>query len=110
MTLQQSLASLSAHYVRDDSPGIFGDARHLLGDRHQRRQGLLQRNPVLRRISHVALKIDAQGGALGAGTRQPENDARSVVEQNPDALLLATRSVDRIDVTEIVGRLDRKSV
>ena len=66
----------------------------------------LQGNFVQRRVGDIAFEVDAQRGPLGAGSRQPENDARSVVEQDPDALLRAARSVDRIDVAEIVGGFD----
>ena len=45
-----------------------------------------------------------QGGTFGAGARQAINDAGAAAHQDAQALLLAVAAVDRVGVSEIVGR------
>ena len=60
------------------------------------------------RVGFVALDIDAQGRARGAGAGQAEDDARAAFEQDADALVAAHRLVDRVVIGEIVGGGDRQ--
>ena len=55
----------------------------------------------------VALQVDPQGGPLGAGAREPQHHPAAVVEQHPQALARADRTVHRVGVAEIVGGADR---
>ncbi len=59
-------------------------------------QGDLRIQIMFGRIGFETLDIDPQGGALGAGSRQPIDDARAVGEQDADALTGADRSIHRV--------------
>ena len=54
----------------------------------------------------VALDIDAQRRPDRAGAREPVDDARAALEHHPDPLMVGFRTVDRIVIGEVVGRLD----
>ncbi len=65
---------------------------------------------VALRVGFVALDVDADRSAGGAGARQAEDDARAAFEQDADALVLAHRFVDRIVIGEVIGMRDLEAL
>ena len=52
---------------------------------------------------HITLQVDADRGALGAGSRQANHDTAAVVQQDAKPLAFGDGAVDWIDVAEVVG-------
>ena len=90
----------SGDHGRRAAPGAFADARERVGQGDQPGQRLLGLDRVLRRVGLVALEIDTQRRAFGAGAREAEDDARTVRQTDADALRGADRAVDRVGVAK----------
>ena len=83
---------------------MFANVCKLLGCGNDPNKRLLRVKPVLRGVRFEALEINPQRRRLGAGARQAEHRPRPAIEQDPDALMLGHRPVDRIDIAKIVRR------
>ena len=76
--------------------GARANPGDLVGDPNQRPQRDLRIPIVPGRIGLVGLEIDAQRRPFGAGAGQAVDDPGAALEQDPDALALADRAVDRV--------------
>src|SRR5262249_7032393 len=109
-------ASRSMFPGRSGHDARLGPAEPVLDARPAPRAGrqvgerLLRGLAVAGGIGLVALEVEAQRGALGAGAREPEDDARLVLEHDAHALVLSARAVHRVGVGEVVGERHAPSV
>ena len=55
---------------------------------------------------HIALEVEPEGGALGAGAGEAEDNAAAVIQQDPQALAAGQGAIHRIAVAEVIGRAD----
>src|SRR5882724_13041283 len=72
----------------------------------QWRQRRLRLEPVFGGIGFVALDVDTQGGAGGAGAGESIDDTGAIREQDAQALSACARTVDGIQIGEVVGAAD----
>lgn len=86
--------------------GQLGQLAQLERNLDQGLQTLGGRPGVLVRVVAVLFDVHSDGGALGTGTRESEDDSAAVGELDVQSLVLGDGSVDRVGVGEVVGFLD----
>ena len=114
MTLRGKRPSMhQTLYLTDDTRLVatsnLPDVRNFFCHADQRCQSLLQGDVMAGWIRFIALKIQTQGSAFGPGTGEAEDCAGAVIEDDPDTLFFATRTIHGINVSKIVGLDDLHS-
>ena len=89
-------ARRSGDDVRRGAAGALGDAGERLGGEDQVGERVGGGEAEAAGVVLVALDVDAQRRAGGAGAREAEDDAGAALEEDADALVRADRAVDRV--------------
>merc|ERR1719416_279367 len=94
----------------DDGRRVAACERHQVGDgERDGRQRLHHLELVLAEVAAgplVLLQVEAHSGPSHACARKPEDDARAILEDDADALVLGHAAVHRVLVLEHVVPLD----
>src|SRR5690606_37351879 len=92
----------SGDHRRLVSSGALPDAGEFAGQGDEVGERRLRLDVVAGGVRFVALDVDAQRRAGGAGAGKAEDHAAAALEQDADALLRADGAVDRVGLGKIV--------